>query len=66
MIYNREAHLNERVEKLVAEAKQKNAKGDKRGALFALKKKKLHEKELAKIENMRVIISSDSNLTKRF
>lgn len=59
-INNREVHLNAKIEKLIAEAKQKNAKGDKRGALFAMKKKKLHEQEIAKIENVKMTLETQA------
>jgi charged multivesicular body protein 4A/B len=48
------------MEKLVAEAKEKNAKGDKRGALFAMKKRKLHENEIAKIENVKMTLETQA------
>jgi charged multivesicular body protein 4A/B len=48
------------MDKLVAEAKEKKAKGDKRGALFAMKKRKLHENELAKIENVKMTLETQA------
>ncbi|CAB9496073.1 body protein 4B [Seminavis robusta] len=56
----REAHLMARMEQLTIEAKQKKAKGDKRGALFAMKKRKLHENELAKIENVKMTLETQA------
>lgn len=40
------------------EAKSKMAKGDKRGALFAMKKRKLFEGELSKIENVKMTLET--------
>lgn len=57
---HREAHLMAKIEKLTVEAKEKNARGDKRGALFALKKKKLHDQELAKIENVKMTLETQA------
>ena len=34
------------------------AKGDKKGALYAMKRKKLHEAELAKIENVKMTLET--------
>jgi len=42
----REAHLEKQITQLVKEARVRNKKGDKKGALYRLKKKKLLEKEL--------------------
>jgi hypothetical protein len=39
----REAYIQKKIEMMVAEAKQKMARKDKNGALFALKKKKMYE-----------------------
>jgi charged multivesicular body protein 4 len=43
---------------MLEEAKAKNAKGDKRGALFALKRKKLYEAEVEKIENVKMTLET--------
>ena len=40
------------------EAKLKMSKGDKRGALFAMKKRKLHEQELQKIDNVKMTLET--------
>ena len=40
------------------EAKTKMAKGDKRGALFAMKKRKMHDAEVAKIENVKMTLET--------
>ena len=57
---HREASLNAKIQKLIVEAKEKNARGDKRGAVFAMKKKKLHEQELAKIENVKLTLETQA------
>jgi len=43
---------------LVTEAKAKMAKGDKKGALFAMKRKKLYETEIDKIENVKMTLET--------
>jgi len=42
----REAHLEKQISQLLSEAKARNKKGDKKGAIYRLKRKKLLEKEL--------------------
>jgi len=54
----REAHLEKKIEDLVAEAKAKMAKKDKKGALFALKRKKLYEAEIDKIANIKMTLET--------
>jgi len=54
----REIHISKRVELTLAEAKQKAAKKDKRGALFALKRKKLYEEEISKLQGARITLDS--------
>jgi len=54
----REAHLEKQIEQLVAEAKAKMAKKDKKGALFALKRKKLYEAEIDKIANIKMTLET--------
>jgi len=61
----REAHLEKQINTLLKEAKARNKKGDKKGALYRLKKKKLLEKELQslcdkKLNLERNIIALDS------
>lgn len=61
----REAHLEKQISQLLKEAKIRNQKGDKKGALYRLKKKKLLEKELQslcdkKLNLERNIITLDS------
>mgnify|MGYP005840522363 CR=1 FL=1 len=43
---------------MVAEAKAKMAKGDKKGALFAMKRKKLYEQEADKIQNVKMTLET--------
>lgn len=54
----REAHLQKKIDALAAEAKEKLAKKDKRGALFAMKRKKMYESELDKIENVKMTLET--------
>jgi len=56
----REAHLKLKMAKLAAEAKEKMAKGDKRGAVYAMKKRKMHDAELAKIENVKMTLETQA------
>ena len=46
----RKTHLNTKITEFMKEAREKMKKGDKRGAMMLLKKKKMYEKEIAKIE----------------
>mmetsp|Transcript_2499 Transcript_2499/g.3391 ORF Transcript_2499/g.3391 Transcript_2499/m.3391 type:complete len:228 (-) Transcript_2499:95-778(-) len=54
----REEHLEKKVDVLVKEAKVKLAKGDKKGALFAMKRKKLYEAEMEKIQNVKMTLET--------
>lgn len=54
----REAHLQKRIDLLNEEAKTKMAKKDKKGALFALKRRKLIETELDKIANIKMTLET--------
>lgn len=54
----REMHLEKKIEQLVVEAKAKMAKKDKKGALFALKRKKLYEAEIDKIANIKMTLET--------
>jgi charged multivesicular body protein 4A/B len=47
-----------KVEQQVAEAKAKMAKGDKKGALFAMKRKKMYEAEVDKIQNVKMTLET--------
>ena len=55
---NRELHIQKKIDDAVNEAKKKMAKGDKKGALFAMKRKKLYEKEQTKIQNVRFTLET--------
>ena len=49
-------HLDKRIEQQTTEAKQKMAKKDKRGALYCLKRKKMYEKEVEKLQGARLTL----------
>ncbi|KAJ8612212.1 hypothetical protein CTAYLR_002904 [Chrysophaeum taylorii] len=50
----RQVHLDKKIEQQVTEAKAKMAKKDKRGALYCLKRKKMYEAEIDKINGARL------------
>lgn len=54
----REAHTQKKVDDMIATAKAKMAKGDKKGALYAMKRKKLFEAELDKIQNVKMTLET--------
>mmetsp|Transcript_1025 Transcript_1025/g.1663 ORF Transcript_1025/g.1663 Transcript_1025/m.1663 type:complete len:225 (+) Transcript_1025:36-710(+) len=54
----REEHIQRKIDGMVKEAKEKMAKKDKKGALFAMKRKKLYEKELDKIQNVKMTLET--------
>lgn len=54
----REAHLQKKIDTLQQEAKTKLAKKDKKGALFAMKRKKIYEAEMEKIENVKMTLET--------
>ena len=54
----REEHILKKIEQQVAEAKAKMAKGDKKGALFAMKRKKMYEAEADKILNVKMTLET--------
>jgi len=56
--YYREEHTQRKIDKLVADAKAKMAKGDKKGALYLMKRKKLHEAEMDKIANVKMTLET--------
>jgi len=55
---NREEHIQRKIDLMVTEAKTKMAKKDKKGALFAMKRKKLYEKEMDKIQNVKMTLET--------
>lgn len=54
----REEHIQRKVDAMVKEAKNKMGKGDKKGALFAMKRKKLYEGEIDKIQNVKMTLET--------
>jgi charged multivesicular body protein 4 len=54
----REEHLQKKIDSIVKEAKVKMGKGDKKGALFAMKRKKLYEQEQDKIANVKMTLET--------
>lgn len=54
----REEHNQRKIDDLVTQAKAKMAKGDKKGALHAMKLKKLKEGELDKIQNIKMTLET--------
>lgn len=54
----REEHITRKIDTMVKEAKAKMAKGDKKGALFAMKRKKLYEAEVEKIQNVKMTLET--------
>lgn len=54
----RENHLQKKIDNMVIEAKEKMAKGDKKGAMFALKRKKMYEGEMEKICNVKMTLET--------
>mmetsp|Transcript_3212 Transcript_3212/g.10626 ORF Transcript_3212/g.10626 Transcript_3212/m.10626 type:complete len:228 (+) Transcript_3212:125-808(+) len=52
----RQIHLDKKIEQQLGEAKQKMAKKDKRGALYCLKRKKMYEAEIEKINGARLTL----------
>jgi len=54
----REEHVGKKIDTMVVEAKSKMARGDKKGALFAMKRKKLYEAEVDKIQNVKFTLET--------
>merc|ERR1712157_30604 len=54
----REEHIERKIKQVVEEAKKKMAKGDKKGALFAMKRKKMYENEIDKIQNVKMTLET--------
>lgn len=54
----REEHIQRKVDAMIAEAKAKMAKNDKKGALFSMKRKKMYEGELDKIQNVKMTLET--------
>lgn len=54
----RETHIQKKIDQQLAEAKKRSARKDKRGALFCLKRKKMYENEIAKLQGARMTLES--------
>ncbi|CAM9609605.1 unnamed protein product [Phaeothamnion confervicola] len=54
----REVHVQKKIKTTLLDAKQKMAAKDKKGALFALKRKKIYETEINKINGARMTLES--------
>jgi len=54
----REEHLQRKVDAMAVEAKAKMAKRDKKGAMFAMKRRKLYEQEITKIGNVKMTLET--------
>ncbi|CEG44342.1 snf7-domain-containing protein [Plasmopara halstedii] len=54
----RELHIVKKIELQLQEAKQKSAANDKRGAIFALKRKKMYEAEVEKLQGSRMTLET--------
>ena len=52
----RQVHLDKKIEQQTKEAKEKMGKKDKRGALYCLKRKKMYEAEIEKINGARLTL----------
>jgi len=56
----REEHITKKIAQVTNEAKKKMAKGDKKGALFAMKRKKMFENEIDKIQNVKMTLETQA------
>jgi len=56
----REAYIQKKMEMMIVEAKGKMARKDRNGALFALKKKKMYEAEVTKIQGAMMNLESQA------
>ncbi|RLN94534.1 hypothetical protein BBJ28_00006616 [Nothophytophthora sp. Chile5] len=54
----RELHIGHKIALQLAEAKEKSARQDKRGAIFALKRKKMYEAEVTKLQGARMTLET--------
>lgn len=54
----REEHLQRKIDAMGKEAKMKMAKKDKKGAMFAMKRRKLYEQEMDKIGNVKMTLET--------
>mmetsp|Transcript_16514 Transcript_16514/g.33003 ORF Transcript_16514/g.33003 Transcript_16514/m.33003 type:complete len:232 (-) Transcript_16514:158-853(-) len=58
VLEKREEHIYRKIDAALSEAKAKSAKKDKNGALFALKRKKMYEAEVSKLQGARITLDS--------
>lgn len=58
VLEKREEHIQKKIEMALTEAKMKSGKKDKNGALFALKRKKMYEAEVSKLQGARITLDS--------
>jgi charged multivesicular body protein 4 len=58
VLEKREEHIVKKIEAALQEAKAKSLKKDKNGALFALKRKKMYETEVTKLQGARITLDS--------
>lgn len=58
VLEKREEHILKKIETALQEAKQKSNKKDRNGALFALKRKKMYEAEVSKLQGARITLDS--------
>lgn len=58
VLEKREEHIQKKIDMALTEARAKSAKKDKNGALFALKRKKMYESEIAKLQGARITLDS--------
>lgn len=58
VLEKREEHIQKKIELALTEAKAKSVKKDKNGALFALKRKKMYEAEVSKLQGARITLDS--------
>lgn len=57
----RQIYLQNKIDRtILPEAKQKMAKGDKRGALFLMKRKKMYQAEIEKLDNVRMTLETQA------
>ena len=54
----REAHIEKKIQQQVAEAKRKSGAKDKKGAIFCLKRKKMYEAEIEKLQGARMTLET--------
>lgn len=54
----RENHLEKKIEQQISEAKKKSMAKDKRGAIFCLKRKKMFENEINKLQGARMTLET--------